>query len=313
MATNDVNLQVINSMTQEQMQSLKDSDGKIPSLANQLIMTDEEDVNLSQLRTKVLWENPNPTVSFNTSTTISLGSENYGYLLIEYMAYPTIYASMIVPFKEGEGSIYYSLSDTSTSNSTYFVQLGQRKFTINSSNQIKFGDGYWVNHSEKLLLNNYMIPTKITGILKQPAMVYTGAELHEGNGISIENGVISASNIKVLWENPNPSSAFSPQTVTLNSNDYDFLMISMSMRTVGSTGNFWQTWIMRKNEDGCMFSDYPSTQQAYNGQGIARQFEGRSETAIYFDNCYLRENNNVLAYLANQFNIPQTIYGIKVV
>lgn len=42
MATNDVNLQVINSMTEEQMNSLKDANGKIPSLVNQIIMTDDE-------------------------------------------------------------------------------------------------------------------------------------------------------------------------------------------------------------------------------------------------------------------------------
>lgn len=42
MATTDNNLQVINSMTEEMLSSLKDSSGKIPSLANQLVMTDDE-------------------------------------------------------------------------------------------------------------------------------------------------------------------------------------------------------------------------------------------------------------------------------
>lgn len=43
MATTDNNLQVVNSMTQEMMDSLKNSEGKIPDLANQLIMTEDED------------------------------------------------------------------------------------------------------------------------------------------------------------------------------------------------------------------------------------------------------------------------------
>lgn len=40
MSTTDNNLQVINSMTEDQLTSLKNSEGKIPSLANQLIMTE---------------------------------------------------------------------------------------------------------------------------------------------------------------------------------------------------------------------------------------------------------------------------------
>lgn len=42
MATTDNSLQVINSMTESQLDSLKDSNGKIPDLANQLIMTEDE-------------------------------------------------------------------------------------------------------------------------------------------------------------------------------------------------------------------------------------------------------------------------------
>lgn len=40
MSTTDNKLQVINSMTEDQLESLKNSEGKIPSLANQLIMTE---------------------------------------------------------------------------------------------------------------------------------------------------------------------------------------------------------------------------------------------------------------------------------
>lgn len=65
---------------------------------------------------------------------------------------------------------------------------------------------------------------------KQKSEGEDGAILHEGdinagNGIEIANGVISVSNIKELWANPNPTSNFSSQTVTLNSSDYDFLII----------------------------------------------------------------------------------------
>lgn len=65
MATNDVDLQVINSMTQDKMDSLKDADGKIPSLANQLIMTYEDDADSSQLRAEVVYDKASPDISKN--------------------------------------------------------------------------------------------------------------------------------------------------------------------------------------------------------------------------------------------------------
>lgn len=51
------------------------------------------------------------------------------------------------------------------------------KFTQNTSDQA--GNTDWV-------------VAKIEGVLHEPAMIYTGAELHEGDGISIKDGVISA-------------------------------------------------------------------------------------------------------------------------
>ena len=47
-----------------------------------------------------------------------------------------------------------------------------------------------------------------------------------GDGINIENGVISANKqIKLLWTNPSPTSGFSAQTINLSNGDYDLLLI----------------------------------------------------------------------------------------
>ena len=54
-----------------------------------------------------------------------------------------------------------------------------------------------------------------------------------------------ASGMKLLWENPNPTSAFANQTITLNSADYDFLFLSCilygqdntSVSTIGEKGH----------------------------------------------------------------------------
>ena len=41
MSSTDTSLTIVNSMTESYLDSLKDSSGKIPSMANQLIMTDD--------------------------------------------------------------------------------------------------------------------------------------------------------------------------------------------------------------------------------------------------------------------------------
>ncbi len=43
MSSTDTNLTVVNSMTEAYMETLKNSSGKIPSMANQIIITDEEE------------------------------------------------------------------------------------------------------------------------------------------------------------------------------------------------------------------------------------------------------------------------------
>ena len=61
--------------------------------------------------------------------------------------------------------------------------------------------------------------SKIEGVLKTPAMIYTGSELHEGNGISIDNGVIS-SNIPFIHINKQISGlSNSSDTATVTSVD----------------------------------------------------------------------------------------------
>lgn len=57
MAQNDTNLQVINSMTEQKLDSLKNSEGKVPELANQLIMTydDKSKVETDSLKITMRW------------------------------------------------------------------------------------------------------------------------------------------------------------------------------------------------------------------------------------------------------------------
>jgi hypothetical protein len=194
MAKVDRDLTVINSMTEEQFKNQINSDGKAPALINQIIMTDEEDVNLSQLRTKVLWTNSNPTSSF-ASQNIVLSSSDYDYLLLFYK---TSYDSNNVVskiFPKGYGT---EIDISEVFNGDYVSVNRCRVITRNSDISLTIGNcqtGVLRNGggTERYLTDNAMlVPIQIIGLYKQPAMIYTGAELHEGEGISINNGTISA-------------------------------------------------------------------------------------------------------------------------
>lgn len=194
MATNDVNLQVINSMTQEQMQSLKDSSGKIPSLANQLIMTDEEDTNLSQLRTKVLWTNPNINSAFGAQTVTFENNEIFDYFLI-ISRYNINVDSYVSHFGEVNKGIH--ITDARAKSGSHFAMYERSATTTQTSVTFSDADEQYTDGSF-VVSNITLVPYQIIGLKKAPAMIYTGAELHEGNGISIENGVIGVKSLLKL-------------------------------------------------------------------------------------------------------------------
>lgn len=58
MAKTSREITAISSMSEQYFESLKNSEGKVPALNNQLIMTEEEDANVdaSQLRTEVVYD-----------------------------------------------------------------------------------------------------------------------------------------------------------------------------------------------------------------------------------------------------------------
>lgn len=189
MAT-DVNLQIINSMTEEMLTSLKDSDGKIPSLANQLVMTDDEDVNLSQMRMSVLWTNPNSTSAFSAQT-ITLNSSDYDYLLFISDLYQSSSVSAqrntVSMAIKGRGCSLNVSADYGGAEATFY-----RTATYINDTQYNISGGSYRSNTTTGNDNSILVPIQVIGLKKQPAMIYTGAELHEGNGISIEDGVISA-------------------------------------------------------------------------------------------------------------------------
>lgn len=107
----------------------------------------------------------------------------------------------------------------------------------------------------------------------------------------------SSSGMELLWTNPNPSSDFGQQTVSLDLSNYELIIViadnysSPAMATVGGDGNLL------------------TTNYAGNHRIGQRKFTV-STTGVSFENAYYsyaNENGSV----NNGMVKPQRIYGIK--
>lgn len=110
------------------------------------------------------------------------------------------------------------------------------------------------------------------------------------------SGVINAEYMTKLWENPNTSQAFAPQTVALSRADYDMLYVVGIART--DVGAIEISSIVEKGKGGFLVYIY--------GTNIRkRNFSYVSDTSLSFDNG--EQNGNI----ENNCAVPVAIYGIK--
>jgi hypothetical protein len=68
---------------------------------------------------------------------------------------------------------------------------------------------------------------------EQEKTAYIASHYRFGVELPDTSGVINAEYMTLLWENPNTTQAFTPQTITLNSADYDFLLVIVYYSTSG--------------------------------------------------------------------------------
>lgn len=96
---------------------------------------------------------------------------------------------------------------------------------------------------------------KIEGVLKTPSMIYTGDELISGNGISIENGVISnITNILSSYYNRKPSAITTTSSIDITTGTFtkksatSKIIVLASAYIQDSTGGYGS--VLRVNIDG---------------------------------------------------------------
>ena len=113
---------------------------------------------------------------------------------------------------------------------------------------------------------------------------------------------------KLLWSNPNPTSAFAAQNITLASDEYDFLLF-MYKYGASDTDPYINSEIVKKGS-GIIFSKaVTASSESYT---IVRQ-----RTAKYVDNktynilaCYT-QYSNAARTTTNGYLIPIAVYGFK--
>lgn len=215
----------VRQMSQSKFDSMKNASGKIPDLANQIVMTNSEDTNISCLRTEVVYDMKSSDASKNwgytngigTGVTINKDFSKYNFLVCEYLSYN----NSIIGFCDlSQPTIPSDTTGRYVMYAVAYVQNGYQELI-------------GIINLEKTTLTTYLPGSgtravkiaKIYGILKTPAMIYTGDELFAGNGISIENGVISSHNTHtVLWSGSKTDTG--DITLSDDLSNYDLLILT---------------------------------------------------------------------------------------
>ena len=131
----------------------------------------------------------------------------------------------------------------------------------------------------------------------QVADIPTGWEQVEGNNIIV----------RTLWTNTNPNQAFEPQTITLNSGDYDYLIWFYKLAW---TSNIITGSVICSKGDNIQLQSVNAYES--NGMNLMKRL------ATYVDNTHYSIEDGIIADLTNhrntngkEYNIPLKVVGIK--
>lgn len=150
-----------------------------------------------------------------------------------------------------------------------------------------------------LFLTNPITTLAATDVTFDP----TGTTL-DPSDTDVDSAIRSlAGRVTKLWENPAPSSPFAAQNITLNSSDYDFLIV------FSKYGNNIASSITAPKGFGVFLNIASATSDG--AYGFRRSLN-------YIDDTTLGASDNYSAYgtttatVDNTVNIPVVIYGIKI-
>lgn len=114
----------------------------------------------------------------------------------------------------------------------------------------------------------------------------------------------------LLWTNPNPNNKFEPQSITLSSDDYDFLEIYYY--DWGFDPMAWKNVKCVKTLKG--YNTVLEAIMSYDGKAFigARLIRYVSNTSLQVDKCYSLVDGNTFSIITpNAWCLPIKIYGYK--
>lgn len=110
-----------------------------------------------------------------------------------------------------------------------------------------------------------------------------------------------------LWTNLNPANAFSSQSITLSSSDYDILIVICALTSYDGSA------YGRKYITGTLKGSNITLDVGGNYSGSIAVFERTmsrtNDTKYSVDNCTVRTSNS--SFQDNSFAIPIKIFGVK--
>lgn len=117
--------------------------------------------------------------------------------------------------------------------------------------------------------------------------------------------------ITKLWENANPDSSFSAQTITLESDDYDYLI--WFLKNLSSDSQNRQLSIMSLKGAGVYItigSDYAPSSTYYVATFV-REINNTDNLNFSISDCYVRHSNSTTRVSITDRLIPVAVYGGK--
>lgn len=122
---------------------------------------------------------------------------------------------------------------------------------------------------------------------------------------------INRKTLKKLWENTNTTTSFSPQTITLSSEDYDYLVWIYRFHTA-SNNNIQKSQLVLKGAGVIMDVawDFSPGGGSYTVADYHRKVQYTNDTTYSSEDCNIKYNNTQDAQ-DNNFIIPVAVYGGK--
>jgi hypothetical protein len=175
------------------------------------------------------------------------------------------------------------------------TELPQRD-ALQASDGLEFVDDS-TNQRTKVKMNLSIVPfADWNAMTEQEQETYKASHYRFGVGIPDTSGVINAEYMKLLWENPNTTQDFAAQTITLNSADYDFLLINYKYLKASAV---FESQIAKKGEN-LIISGFDK-----NKNEVFREIDYVSDTSLSIVGGYYNNTAD------NASAIPVAIYGIK--